>query len=73
MEDIGKASLAVLLVMCLLVSIVSTFMVLDSLNMPKTKVHQVKVTQTSQGVVGLSIAQTQPVERHATVSLSIQR
>jgi hypothetical protein len=75
MEDLGKTSLAVLLVLCLLISIVSTFMVLDSLNTPKPIVSREKVAERT-GSVRLSIApemEAQKVEQQGSVVLSIQR
>jgi hypothetical protein len=74
-EELGKASLAILMVLALLVSIISTFMVLDSMEQPQPRIVPVKVTQGTEGSVSLSIARSadMPVAKEASVSLSIQR
>jgi hypothetical protein len=73
-SDMGKGSLAVLLVLALLVSVITTFLVLDAAVAPMQNEPQVRVMQQSSGSVELSIAQPrETVTQQAQVTLTIKR
>jgi hypothetical protein len=72
-SDLGKSSLAVLLVLALLVSVITTFLVLDAVVSPVSEQPDVKLTQTSEGSVRLAIERPETVTQQASVTLSIQR
>jgi len=71
--DLGKGSLAVLLVLALLVSVITTFVVLDAVVAPAPAQPSVQLKQESSGTVSLAIDRPEELTQQATVKLSIQR
>jgi len=75
-EDVSKSAIAVLLVLAIIVSVLSTFAVLNALEQPAQMPVQdvVKRTGSTQGTVGLTILGPQETESQTgTVSLTINR
>ena len=77
-EDITKASLAVLLVLALIISVLSTFTILTSLEDittgPPLTIVKTQEKALPQGSVSLSIAQPEQINtQSASLSLSIKR
>jgi len=72
-EDITKNALAILLVCAIIISVLSTFAVLNSIKEPVPVYQHGSASGNGQGSVGLVIEQsTEPEFAQGTVSLTIK-